>query len=1062
MRMINGWIFAVYSKVLAARCGEHPTQFSKTIPVLILAAISMAISGNAQPASASAGSAGAETVAPTEAINYRVTERGPSHRKIEWTTQTTAPNGRTVTEDHSVTELATGLHYRHGNQWLETKEEFELLPGWAVARRGPHKLSIAYNLNLSGAVAIELPNGQVVRSHVVGLAYVDKGSGQSVVLGYIKDCAGKLVATNQVLYEDSFTNFKADVRYTYTKAGVAQDIVLREKLSDPAELGLNPETSRLAVFTEFVGGPNPEIRNVPSLLADQAVPAGRDAGGMETDVTLQFGEMFMGRGKAFTLGEKGDRPSLGRQVPVLKKWVELNGRKYLFEEVPFSKIQADLDALPRQSSMKQKKWTRTAFAKLQFPKLPGRRPEAKQFEVAAISPRAGYVLDYELLGASLTNFTFRADETYYVSGTVNLYGTNVFEGGAVLKYNPTNYHALNLNGGTVVCKTGPYRPVIFTSQHDDSAGQILPGSSGSPSGIHIDSYYLVLSGITNANLNNLRMTYGNCSFTTYSCSNIVVSDVQILHSDYPFYPVNTKDLKIRNALVFQTGDTVFWSDTSTVSVEHMTVNQSGWFGFNASWSGNSLAVTNSLIVGASSLGDIPLTTNCVAVLSSSNGVFQTVGGGSHYLATNSPYRDAGTTGISPVLLADLTKKTTCPPLVYSNSIISNTLILTPLPIRDTNAPDVGYHYEPLDAVFGGCVLSTNMTIASGTAVAWFEEYGGADVSGQPYGVVLNDGAQVEFQGSASAPARFLRFNVVQEAIGAWSDRGWMSGMVFNGSGGAPRPRISAQFTKWHGTMGYAGVFRDNWNYGDACIAHSEFLASTIATYGASTYFTNCLFDRAGLALYGDADATSITFLNSTFREGGMIMKRYSGGSPSFWRVENCAFDGMNITTYDELNANTNSTYMDYNAFNPSNTNWISHPFSWWGAPKTNVLEVAGPHDMTVTNYNWQAGALGDFYLPVGSNLTNSGSTNANLIGLYHFTTTTNQVKETNSMVDIGYHYVALDDKGFPFDSDFDDFADYIEDANGNGTGADDAQSWVLNRFNGLSASKRLQVHTPLK
>jgi Regulator of chromosome condensation (RCC1) repeat/Bacterial TSP3 repeat len=72
-------------------------------------------------------------------------------------------------------------------------------------------------------------------------------------------------------------------------------------------------------------------------------------------------------------------------------------------------------------------------------------------------------------------------------------------------------------------------------------------------------------------------------------------------------------------------------------------------------------------------------------------------------------------------------------------------------------------------------------------------------------------------------------------------------------------------------------------------------------------------------------------------------------------------------------------------------------------------------------------------LPANSALINAGSTTADLVGLYHFTTQTNQMKETNSPVDIGYHYVAVDGNGNPVDTDGDGIPDYIEDANGNGS-----------------------------
>jgi hypothetical protein len=42
------------------------------------------------------------------------------------------------------------------------------------------------------------------------------------------------------------------------------------------------------------------------------------------------------------------------------------------------------------------------------------------------------------------------------------------------------------------------------------------------------------------------------------------------------------------------------------------------------------------------------------------------------------------------------------------------------------------------------------------------------------------------------------------------------------------------------------------------------------------------------------------------------------------------------------------------------------------------------------------------------------------------------VPETNSIVDIGYHYVAVDGYGNPLDANGDGIPDYLEDANGNG------------------------------
>src|SRR5206468_1009630 len=68
---------------------------------------------------------------------------------------------------------------------------------------------------------------------------------------------------------------------------------------------------------------------------------------------------------------------------------------------------------------------------------------------------------------------------------------------------------------------------------------------------------------------------------------------------------------------------------------------------------------------------------------------------------------------------------------------------------------------------------------------------------------------------------------------------------------------------------------------------------------------------------------------------------------------------------------------------------------------------AGINNVTVTNLYWQVGPLGNYYLPTNSALINAGSRNATNAGLYHSTVRVDQTKETNSVVDIGFHYLAL-------------------------------------------------------
>jgi hypothetical protein len=172
-----------------------------------------------------------------------VLETGPHHRLVEWVEERLGPDGQLTAEVHQYTELATGLHYwdEEAGQWLESVEAFELLPhGYAVARRGQHKVLIAGNINAGGSVDLELPDGRRLLSNPMGLSYLDASSGRNVLLAEVKDCAGEQMAPEMILFPDAFEGLKAALRYTYTLGGFEQDVILLEDPGPPELYGLDP------------------------------------------------------------------------------------------------------------------------------------------------------------------------------------------------------------------------------------------------------------------------------------------------------------------------------------------------------------------------------------------------------------------------------------------------------------------------------------------------------------------------------------------------------------------------------------------------------------------------------------------------------------------------------------------------------------------------------------------------------------------------------------------------------------------------------------------------------
>lgn len=784
----------------------------------------------------------------------------------------------------------------------------------------------------------------------------------TVLIAELKDSAGELLEPNKVIYPDAFTGFKADLVCTYHKNGFECDVVFREQPPAPESFGLNSQNCRLQLLTEFFNTPEPETM--------ETLPMANEM----DDSVLRFGNAIMGRGKAFAVGDSGN------SVPVSKSWLHLQNRTFLLEQLAYPDIAPSLQTLPASvgvsATSANSPLHKVSTVRLLTPSRLVQNGGTKPIQLAKndFTQTKGYVLDYVILDSDPGDFTFQSDTTYYIANGIDFWdGTITFEGGTVIKYNtdPSNPTLMEF-WGTVNCDTSPYRPAVITADWDNSVGEPID-SPGSTSGYYWGAFAGYASRITWHDLNMRYAHYGIDAtyFQAYDC--------QFVNCLYPLLADLSSGgtCSVTNVLIVNAGSAF---NGANFSAEGYQVTVNGCTNLVHDWGGytnSTLRLTNSLLVNVQAFGTGILESNYTAWVTDTGGqVLQTVIGGTSYLVTNSPYRGAGTPDVSAAVLADVRTKTTYPPVSYDSW---DNLTLGPQAMRDTNStPDLGYHYDPIDYLINA---SVSVNFLPGTVVGFG-------------GLGLDDGDSINFEGTATQPCWFVGADTVQEAAGEAGTVGIYT--IYIGAG-----PISANFTKF-------SALPNTYFFADSGAAYPSWTATNCEFYGGifdsgndenggiSFSFKNCLFCRANI---WDAYADSWDFQDCTFWNGNLSLQ-------GDCLIQNTAFDGTTIS-----NSNLGTVAFDYNAF----------------LTNADRLVPYGTHDVTnLINYNWQTSWFGNFYLPTNSLLINTGSTNANLLGLYHFTTQTNQTEEEDSMVDMGYHYVALDQYGNVLDSNDNGIADWWE------------------------------------
>lgn len=415
--------------------------------------------------------------------------------------------------------------------------------------------------------------------------------------------------------------------------------------------------------------------------------------------------------------------------------------------------------------------------------------------------------------------------------------------------------------------------------------------------------------------------------------------------------------------------------------------------------------------------------------------FQSVGKGAHYLA-GSTFRNVGTTSINSTLAADLKHRTTYAPIVRTSDFTGNTTLSREAP-RDTDTPDLGYHYDPLDYCWSGLnLISATLTLADGVAVA---NYG-------TKGTVLRNGAQFVSEGTPTALNRLTRYTTVQEQPLAWGTTGATIALLeFNGNA-SPLPQVRLRFTDLSmladtlskrqllNTAGGANVvsllslqdcqWRGLYHDGRA-----------LTGYVMSIALVNNLFERGNVSLGQNVGAGyqpfTLNCYNNLFVRGAAGFSYDSPGTT--WTVKDNFFD-------------CDSLWGGAAAFNVSHNGYRSGLTSLGGSGNVTGLV---PDYQNGPAANW-FGVVGRYYYPAGGgttslkNLLDVGSRSSAAAGLFHYTILSGQAKDGFSTVDMGYHYVSTNGSGIPLDVNSDGTADYAADKNGNGVIDTGETAWFNN------------------
>jgi hypothetical protein len=905
---------------------------------------------------------------------YAVVSRDANSAVWQRQTYEIGPNGIIVTNVHRYVELATGLNYEDkiSGQYFPSKEEIDAYPGGAIAQYGQHKVVFANNLNTSGAIDLQTPDGKELRSGILGLSYYDTATEKSVLIAEVQDSQGQIVSSNQVVYPNAFQGLSANVRYCYTRAGLEQDVILLTQLPTPESFGLSATSCVLQVLTEFTNPPAPVIQASPSVTND-----------VLGDEMLDFGAMKMVRGRAFLLGTNSP------PVLISKQWLNVGGWTILVESMPLALITKSLSELPAFSATSLNRHPGSVQYLVSNQRLlPSPRTAAttktEMKLTLSSAPARGFDLDLIFVNSSSNAYIFAGDNTYWVTGPVNFSSSVTFEGGSVIKYSANA--SLNVyDPGQIICEGMAYRPTIFTSKDDNSVGTAI--GSGTTNGFYANpaiAFNGSYSAGSSMTLHDFRISYALQAIYTSGISvNAVVQDGQIVKCYTGFNTPGQTGASFRNVLFanvsypFELGIASVQAYNSTFC--HLSTDLSPLAVGEAGLEGSSFLTLENCILaniyaystnmanlvtgdhngfynsgvgsqsqyGGTNFGTTPIPAN--------GPPFQSVGAGNYYLTNGCAFLNVGTTNIDPVLLADLKTRTTYPPQVLTSDFTGNTTLApNPNVVRDSSSsPDLGYHYDPLDYCLSGLSAGTTLTLTNGVAIGIYGSSG------------LSVGGQLISQGTPNNHNQLVYYSLVQEQPSAWG------AYPFNNLFSSLN-QVRLRFTDMCMAAGQTWNFSPNVDGGGIslvdCQLQTAFFNMVGMNWGGMA-FTNNIFARCNLVFNDVASGYSLNFYNNLFLGGTLSLNLYNLN----WNVYDNLFNSANFHIWNYAPNHGYNAY--YNAAIPYD-------------PHTGYTT---PGNQALTTLDFQAGPLGSYYYPkTGSGLNllrNAGSTTADERGLYHYAAT---------------------------------------------------------------------------